>query len=407
MDGGDTRGRAALERWWRRLRERAGGDGLARVFTFGGDEERPVRWRRALGLTVGLAYLPATNLIRDDTTGGERIWATVALAVFVAGLLGSAMTGRTGAPPRRHTIAFWVVACVVAAVSPPLFGGDWLGLSVYLTVPFGLGLPAAAALVAIGAVVAGVLIEGFLIGHPIGGVVLIAFVVATFGFLFVSVGNTRRLVAELRRAQREVARLAADEERLRIARDLHDLLGHSLSLIVLKSELAGRLAEQGSERAAGEIRDVETVARKALVEVREAVGGYRRRGLAEELDNARAALETAGMRVTVTTSGTPLPDHLEDMFGWAVREGATNVVRHARATHCRIAITCSGGSATLEVTDNGAGPPPGRGHASAASGGSGLAGLAERVTAAGGRVTAGPGPAGGFRLRAVVPALTP
>jgi two-component system sensor histidine kinase DesK len=376
------------------------------VLTFGGDDDRPVRLRRAIGLAIGLAYLPTSNLI-DDTTGDRRTWAITALAVFVACLLGSAMTAKPGTAPRRHTIAFWAVASVVAVVSPPLFGGGWLGLSVYLTVPFGLGLPAAAALVAVVGVVAVVFVNGFLIGYAIGGVVLIAFVTATFGFLFVSVGNTRRLVAELRRAQREVARLAADEERLRISRDLHDLLGHSLSLIVLKSELAGRLAEQGSARTLGEIRDVETVARKALVEVREAVGGYRRRGLAEELDNARAALETAGMRVTVTTSGTPLPDHLEDMFGWAVREGATNVVRHARATHCRIAITYSGGSATLEVSDDGTGPPAGRGRASSASGGSGLAGLAERVTAAGGRVTAGPGPAGGFRLRAVVPALTP
>ncbi|MCC5576060.1 sensor histidine kinase [Microtetraspora sp. AC03309] len=257
-----------------------------------------------------------------------------------------------------------------------------------------MALPLRPALVAMAVMALVVLVDSRLAGADAETIVLLVVQVWTLGILFASVRNTRMLVLRLEDAQREVARLAAGEERLRIARDLHDLLGHSLSLIVLKSELAGRLAEQGSDRAAREIADIESVARQALVEVREAVTGYRRRGFSEELDGARAALTAAGLRVAVRISGTPLPDGLDGLFGWAVREAVTNVVRHARATRCEIGVAHDGSGAVLEVTDDGdAGPyEPG----------SGLRGLAERVRAEGGVMEAGPVPSG-FRLRITVP----
>ncbi|GAA0387120.1 hypothetical protein Acor_25200 [Acrocarpospora corrugata] len=136
------------------------------------------------------------------------------------------------------------------------------------------------------------------------------------------------------------------------------------------------------------------MARQALVEVREAVTAYRRRGLSDEIDGARSALEAAGVTVTVHRSCPPLVDDLDGLFGWAVREGATNVVRHARAAHCSIEVTHDGSAATLEITDDGhggTGPP-----------GSGLRGLSERVDAAGGTLRADAGPRG-FRLRIEVP----
>jgi two-component system sensor histidine kinase DesK len=288
---------------------------------------------------------------------------------------------------------------------PLIFGGGWFTLPVYLSVILGMGLPPRRALVAIVALAAVTFVEGAVKAADSTVMVPLVLQIITLGIMFISVRNTRLLVVQLREAQQEVGRLAASEERLRIARDLHDLLGHSLSLIVLKSELAGRLAEQGSGGTAGEIRDIESVARQALVEVREAVTGYRRRDLSGELDSARAALEAAGVRVTVTTAGTPLPDQLDGLFGWAVREGVTNVMRHARATRCEIAVTFDGGTADLDITDNGKiGDPAAEVDQEAAGAaryprGSGLVGLTERVTAAGGTVSAGPRPGGGFRLR--------
>jgi two-component system sensor histidine kinase DesK len=285
----------------------------------------------------------------------------------------------------------------MAVVFPPIFGGGWLSLPIYVSVVMSMALPTRQALRGIAAMALTVLAEGLIGGADGGTVALLVLQVVTLGVLFMSVRNTRILVVELRKAQEEVARLAAGEERLRIARDLHDLLGHTLSLIVLKSELAGRLAEQGSAKAADEIRDVESVARGALQEVREAVSGYRRRGLPEELDHARTALEAAGVRATIVTTGTPLPDDLDGLFGWAVREGITNVVRHSAATRCEITVTFEHGEATLEIVDNGR-------DQGAYAPGSGLLGLIERVEAAGGSLQAGRQPGGGFRLRALVPA---
>jgi two-component system sensor histidine kinase DesK len=165
---------------------------------------------------------------------------------------------------------------------------------------------------------------------------------------------------------------------------------------VLKSELAGRLAER-SPQVRQEIADIESVARKALVEVREAVTGYRQRSLPEELDSARVVLAAAGVQAEVRVSGTPLPDLLDGLFGWSVREGTTNVVRHARATRCEIKVTFDGRRATLEIVDNG------RGGDGPYETGSGLSGLGERVSGAGGSLRAAP-TAGGFLLRVQVPA---
>jgi two-component system, NarL family, sensor histidine kinase DesK len=243
-------------------------------------------------------------------------------------------------------------------------------------------------------ILAVVLTAGLVNDSEAPGLVVLALQVITLGVLFVSIRNSRVLTSRLQLAQSEVARLAATEERLRIARDLHDLLGHSLSLIVLKSELAGRLAEPSPD-VRREIADIEAVARKALVEVREAVTGYRQRSLAEELDSARSVLSAAGVAAQVHVSGTPLSDPLDTLLGWAVREGTTNVVRHARAARCSITVTFDGKEATLEIVDDGKGGPHEMG--------SGLNGLSERVAGAGGSVRAGAA-GDGFALRVLVPA---
>jgi two-component system sensor histidine kinase DesK len=222
------------------------------------------------------------------------------------------------------------------------------------------------------------------------------------GIGMIAVSRLVVTVRELRAAREEITRLAIAEERLRFARDLHDLLGHSLSLITLKSELAGRLLPAAPEKAATEVHDIESVARRALREVREAVAGYRRPTLDDELDGAREMLEAAGItcrienRIGVSSNGT------DAAIAWAVREGVTNVIRHSRAQCCKIRLTQDGEEVRAEISDDGLGSTSG--HDGTYSGGSGLSGLAERVAASGGSFEAGSLPEGGFRLRVSLPA---
>ncbi|MEV0201840.1 histidine kinase [Nonomuraea sp. NPDC050691] len=190
------------------------------------------------------------------------------------------------------------------------------------------------------------------------------------------------------------ASLAVAEERLRFARDLHDLLGHSLSVISLKSELAAKLATRaGAEgNAAREMADVRRLAAEALAEVQLAVDGYRTLDLEEELHGVRAALEAAGARCEIDAATAGLSPAARALLAWAVREGATNVLKHSAATRCSITIR----DGALEMRNDGV-------HVVGDPGdGSGLRGLAERMAAAGGTFAAGPDPAGEFVLKAVV-----
>jgi two-component system sensor histidine kinase DesK len=193
--------------------------------------------------------------------------------------------------------------------------------------------------------------------------------------------------------QEAKARLAVSEERLRFARDLHDLLGHSLSVISLKSELAAKLAPRDTGRAAAEMADVRRLAADSLAEVQLAVDGYQAIDLDEELAGVCAALESAGARCVIDARAGDLSPTGRALLAWAVREGGTNILKHSTATRC--AITIDGG--VLEMRNDGVDGCP-------AAPGSGLRGLSERMAAAGGSFSAAPTPAGEFLLRAAVPA---
>jgi two-component system sensor histidine kinase DesK len=223
---------------------------------------------------------------------------------------------------------------------------------------------------------------------------------AGIGLLILVMRDLRIRNDQLSEARAELARMAVAEERERFARDLHDLLGHSLSVIALKAELAGRLLPDRADEAQGEIAELEEVARGALTEVREAVSGYRRPTLDTELEGARMALSAAGIRADVVRDPITLDPPVEGVLAWAVREGATNVIRHSGARHCKLTITSSLVDAALEVLDDGVGVSGGQpnGHA-----GHGLEGLAERARSLEGRVEAGARPEGGFRLAVTVP----
>jgi two-component system sensor histidine kinase DesK len=201
----------------------------------------------------------------------------------------------------------------------------------------------------------------------------------------------RRLV----RAEEEIERLAALAERERIARDLHDLLGHTLSVIIVKSELAGRLLAVDADRVAVEIADIERIGREALTEVRSAVRGYRSLGLQAEIEGAERALAAADVAVTVERATLPAlePEH-ESALALALREAVTNVIRHAHAAQATIAVSAVGSDVVLEVADDGRGTTE--------TEGSGLAGMRERIAAVGGDVVVDG--SAGTRVRVRVPA---
>jgi two-component system, NarL family, sensor histidine kinase DesK len=203
-----------------------------------------------------------------------------------------------------------------------------------------------------------------------------------------------RIIGELRAAQDEVARLAVAEERARFSRDLHDVLGHSLTVVTVKSELAGRLIERDPARARAEVADIERLGRSALADLRASIAGYRAMNLDTELAAARAALAAAEVEAIVPVSGEAAAPDLRELFAWAVRESVTNVIRHARAASCSIELSTD----AVAIADDGVGvassvapgddaegrlaPRPPSGH--------GLAGLAERAAAAGAVLTLAP-----------------
>ncbi|GAB7033838.1 histidine kinase [Streptomyces sp. NPDC021749] len=243
-------------------------------------------------------------------------------------------------------------------------------------------------------------------------------------------------IQELKATRQELARSAVEKERLRFSRDLHDLLGHTMSLVVVKAEAVRRLAPRDLDAALAQAADIEAVGRQALTEIREAVTGYREGSLSTELDRARSALEAAGIEAVVRQAGPPLPPQAGALLGWVVREGVTNAVRHSGATRCEIAVHADEERVRLTITDDGRGPVssgaapaagrsrfrdrvPGRdggnGRTDPADGaaappgtpgpvgGTGLKGLAERLAAAGGTLRSGPDGRRGFRVTAELP----
>ena len=219
------------------------------------------------------------------------------------------------------------------------------------------------------------------------------------GFVNLQEAQVRRSNSKLRLAQEQIEHLAAVAERERIARDLHDLLGHTLSLIVLKSELASKLATRDPARAAEEIRDIEQVSRKALREVREAIRGYRP-SLADEVEQSRSLLGAAGIRAEMAIEAVEVERPAEEVLALALREAVTNVVRHSKATVCRIRLRTEFDACVLLVEDDGSAAP--------APEGSGMRGMRERVEALGGSVRRGRGTAGrGLRLEVRVPLRRP
>jgi two-component system sensor histidine kinase DesK len=357
------------------------------------------------GVALGVLFLagPISDL------GDESLEPTlrVALGVGVALFIGVYMTVL---PPARwlsrrgHWAVIGALALLptiaivlLAAGAPPSFSA----LFVYVAAATGMLLPPRIAAVVILAAGLGVGILGAVRGDDDGAIAATVLTVVSIGALMAAFGRVTRVNRELRETREELATLAVAEERLRIARDVHDLLGHSLSVITLKSELAARLLERDPARAAGELEEIQSVSREALAEVREAVKGYRGLALAESLTRARSALAAAGIDCELAGPQPALPADVDAVLAWAVREGTTNVIRHSQARHCEIRIRADDESAALEIDDDG------RSTDTPDHGGSGLDGLRERAQRVRGTLEAGARPDGGFRLRVTVPLPEP
>jgi two-component system, NarL family, sensor histidine kinase DesK len=362
---------------------------------------RPRGFAKTTGAFVWLAFLvfPAVNAFARHGTALGRGLTVAGAVAFVGAYVGLVLFWRGRQADRILPVLFLLLVATASALSLS-DGASWGFLFTYCAAGAGListrfGLAAVVAC----SVLAGVTSS---LGGANGGQV-IGWVASSagIGMLILVMRDLRIRNEQLGRARAELARMAVAEERERFARDLHDLLGHSLSVIALKAELAGRLLPDRPDAAAGEVAELEEVARGALNEVREAVSGHRRPTLDGELAGARMALSTAGIEAGVVREPTSLDATVERVLAWAVREGATNVIRHSHAKHCRLTISTSATDAAAEVLDDGVGTGD-NGHL-----GHGLEGLVERASALNGRVEAGARPDGGYRLAVVVPLPRP
>ncbi|WP_432138716.1 MULTISPECIES: sensor histidine kinase [unclassified Streptomyces] len=352
---------------------------------------------------IWLAYMqaPVDDLLHGGHATGVRILGWIGLVAFVTWYF--LLIFRAG---RRDAVAAVGAALGVLAAQSTILsltlGREWMVLYVYVAVASGAALPMRYARWVLPGVSALLTVVSF--GVPGGTEFLAGLLLPALlgGFSMAGVRELIRTTIELREARATVAQLAANEERLRLARDLHDLLGHSLSLITLKSELAGRMLPAHPDKAAQQVADIEQVSRQAMVDVREAVTGYRRPRIAAELAGAKVALTAAG--VTAEIPAEPdldgVPEVSESALAWALREAVTNVVRHSGARRCTVDLvrrqSLDGPLLELCVEDDGSG-------GSGGGPGNGLTGLTERLEKAGGTLEAGSARPG-FRLVARVPA---
>jgi two-component system sensor histidine kinase DesK len=369
----------------------------------GSDDADPkLNARRQLGAIIGpsvfLFYLvePISAVLGSSMPLWQVILVLTAIAVFAASYVYVAAFGQFRSNLVRALLIIWL--CLFPVFFAVVLGPDMLIFLTYAVAPalmllpayigFGLGLGSAVSLI-----VATWVIDGA--ADYNSALILVVLTLGMFSF-----AGLIRTVRELRATQGKMARLAVAEERSRLARDLHDVLGHSLTTITVKAGLARRVLESSTDRqrAIDEVRDVEELARQAMSDVRATVSGYRTASLPAELVGARAALSAAGIAADLPRAVDNVTAGLQETFAYVLREGITNVIRHSGATRCQVRL----GDTWLEVRDNGASAADRVTSSRERGGGHGLSGLAERVATVDGTLEAGPLPDGGFLLRVSV-----
>ncbi|MEV6417599.1 sensor histidine kinase [Kribbella sp. NPDC051718] len=362
-----------------------------------GDGLDSVRRRPGFGWLMAGVWLfflnkPFENIVKHDNMA-ERVLGLAAIVLFVVAYMGFFWYARARNMARVKApiglqIGFVVVLLGLGALMLPAAGESALTTLVFveamgmMILPLRFGVALGVGLLALAE-----LVLRTVPGWKDDGSYSLAIVLG--GLAVFAMRRAMLRSVELAVARKEFAELAVQEERGRFARDLHDILGHSLTVITVKAELAGRLIEGHPDRAAAEVADVERLARAALADVRAAVAGYRELSLAGELVSARSALQAAEIKAELPTVMDEVPEANRELFAWVVREGVTNVVRHSGAKKCTIKLAAQ----QVEVLDDGKGPTPGGG-----ASGHGLVGLRERADEAGASVQIGTAPGGGFRL---------
>jgi two-component system, NarL family, sensor histidine kinase DesK len=368
----------------------------------GGDDLRPIGTSRIgwLWAAVWLVYLavPVRTAWRTIPAASGVI-AVVALVLFGVGFVAFfarvrslRMRGQGVPSPVIWSVLAGMV--LLLAIAAPAAGEDIVVGTVYVGVTAAMTLPgrqvvAVAAVLTAGAALLPRAVPGW---ESLDGF-LPELLLATFAAY--GVGQVLKRNTELAQAREQLVQLAVTHERERLARDVHDILGHSLTVITVKTELAARLLEAsgaGDSRARAELADVERLAREALADVRATVAGMRQLSLPGELAAARQALDAAGMAADLPTAVDDVPAGYRELYAFAVREGITNVVRHSGARRCVVRLT----GRSLEVRDDGRGPD-------GAVAGTGLGGLRARAEAVGAHVETGRAPEGGFLLRVESP----
>ncbi|WP_327009369.1 histidine kinase [Dactylosporangium sp. NBC_01737] len=365
------------------------------------------RWRPSVGglVWVGVWTFPLLDPLStiDATHGG--VLAGVGLGVFTLTYMVITTLGFDHRDDLRRVsgTGFGVVAALGAGLAAA-YGEHWLILMLFVAT-CGMAVYAGRERVTVAfAVLVSVLAATVLLGllHDALATALTTVIGTVLASGLVgAVRQMQRLIRELRQTRDALATVAVAEERLRFSRDLHDLLGHTLSVIVVKAEVVRRIAERDPPAAAAQAADIEDIGRRALVEIREAVTGYRESGLTAELTRAKGVLSSAGITATVQRTADPLPEAADRLLAWVLREATTNVVRHSGAQRCDIEISTMDGAAALSVVDNGGAAE--RAASGGASFGNGLRGLTERLGAAGGTLQAGARDGGGFALVARLP----
>lgn len=366
--------------------------------------ERSLARRLGGAIWILMLGLPLAGTLTTEHLDAARLAAMGALVAVVAGtyvgycLLRDPLRAAFS-PGRLALVSLAILGASAALVF--IAGSEWDFAFVFALWPT-LALDPTRRLALPGVIVLAVVV-GLLGGISGGNLATVVLVLVGVGTAVAGITRLVEANVALERARREEARLAIAEERLRFARDLHELLGHSLSVIALKTEVAARLLAAQPARAAEELTEIERLTRRALQEVRDAVSGYRQPTLAGELASARQALGAAGI-ACIDGEVPNLPATLEAPLAWALREGVTNVIRHSGARTCQIAITTEDEWTALVVEDDGGAlsSDPGAFPRPSAAG-NGLADLAERLGMLGGRLWAARNPTGGFTLRASLP----
>ena len=370
-------------------------------------------WRLYQHAWLACLFFPLVSLVREPGSPWHLVLGLVALGFYATSYtwlmwphpVHWAAQARTRS---WRALLLWMVLVVLALVFSLAYGSAWLWLFIGVAAIAGVLLPMRTAFAAVAILM---FLPVFIVVGTTGGIgsimqvdwrwpIALLLLVRGLGLDMIGMARMGNAIRELHTTRRELARLQVEEERLRLSRDLHDLLGQTLSMITLKSELARHLVKEEPDRCVQELSEIERVARKSLREVREAVAGYRQPRLESELEGARQLLEAAGIDYQIEPISEALPPETSAVIAWTVREGlrrgrlpierdgVTNIIRHSRAQYCLIRLMQKNGQVWAEVINDG--DKQERVESVPVRPGLGLAGLRERVSALGGRMEAGP-----------------